>query len=372
MFTSTLGIRLVLWIGATVPRPAPPELLLALSNVEVTNDSGAGDGFQFTLTCGRNAIGDYTFVGSDLLKPKTRVVIGVVMGAMPEALIDGVITHTQFDPGSAPGQGTFTVMGNDLSVLMDLEEKNESYENQMDSVIVGRVLAGYASHGVVPAPTATMDVPIFTERIPRQHETDLKFLQRLASRNGYVFYLEPVTFGVTKGYWGPLVRTGIPQPALSKDLGAATNVKSLNFSCDALAVTATRGFIVDPFLHMAIPIPTLPSLRVPPLAAFPAPALRTTLQRETSKKNASSAAVTTLAATMNTPDPVTANGEVDAVRYGSVLRARGLVGVRGAGRTHDGLWYVKRVTHSVSRQDYSQKFSLSREGTGTLTPVVRP
>jgi hypothetical protein len=74
---------------------------------------------------------------------------------------------------------------------------------------------------------------------------------------------------------------------------------------------------------------------------------------------------------MNTTDPVTAEGEVDGVRYGAALRARKLVGLRGAGLTHDGFWYVRRVTHTVSRGEYSQKFSLSREGSGTLTPVVR-
>ncbi|MBI2925750.1 MAG: hypothetical protein HYY24_08605 [Verrucomicrobia bacterium] len=372
MFTSTLGIRLVFWLGPTVPLPAPVELLQSLSRVEVTNDSGAGDGFQITFACGRNALGEYTLVSSDSLKPKTRVILGVVMGASPEALIDGVITHKQFNPGAAPGQATLTVTGKDLTAVMDFEEKNDSFENQPDSVIVARVLAGYASYGIVPAPTVTADVPIMTERIPRQHETDLQFLQRLAKRNGYVFYLEPITFGATKAYWGPPVRAGLPQPALSVDLGSATNVKSLGFTNDALATTATKGVFVIPFLNIAVPIPTLPSLKIPPLAAAPAPALRTTLQRETANQSAATAAVTALASRMNAPDAATAEGEADSVRYGSVLRARGLVGLRGAGLTHDGFWYVKRVTHSITRNEYSQKFSLSREGSGTTTPAVIP
>jgi len=363
---------LVLWLGGTVPLPAPVELLQALSRVEVTNDSGAGDGFQMVFACGRDSLGGYTLVQSAQLQPKTRVIIGVTMGAMPEALIDGVITHTQFNPGTAPGQATFTVTGKDLTTLMDLEEKNESYPNQPDSVIVARLLAGYASYGVVPAPAPTAEVPIMTERIPRQHETDLQFLQRLARKNGYVFYLEPITFGATKAYWGPQVRAGLPQSALSLDMGSATNVKSLTFANDALAAMGTKGVFVDPFFKLTIPIPALPSLKIPPLAASPAPALRTTWQRETAKENVASAAVAALASTTNAPDAASAEGEADSARYGSVLRARGLVGVRGAGLTHDGFWYVKRVTHTITRNDYSQKFSLSREGSGALTPVVIP
>ncbi len=44
------------------------------------------------------------------------------------------------------------------------------------------ILDNYAQYGIVPPfqVTPTTDVPIETERIPRQHETDLKFIQRLA------------------------------------------------------------------------------------------------------------------------------------------------------------------------------------------------
>jgi len=69
---------------------------------------------------------------------------------------------------------------------------------------------------------------------------------------------------------------------------------------------------------------------------------------------------------------VTVSGELESVRYGNVLRPRGLVGLRGAGRTYDGTYYVRSVTHSISQLSYRQSFSLSREGTGALLPVVIP
>ena len=55
-----------------------------------------------------------------------------------------------------------------------------------------------------------------------------------------------------------------------------------------------------------------------------------------------------------------------------MLRARRLVGVRGAGLSYDGLYYVRRVTHRLERGRYTQCFSLSREGTGPTLPVVVP
>lgn len=371
MLDSILGIRLALLLGRSVPLPAPAGIMLALSRVEVTNDAESGDGFQLTFSCSRSILGDYDLMESRSLDPMTRVVIAVVFGVMPEVLIDGVITHSQFNPGNGPGQATLTVTGKDLTAVMDLEEKNESYENQPDFMIVTSVLSRYARFGLIPAASPTTDVPIMVERIPRQQETDLRFLQRLAERNGFVFYIEPLTLGVSKAYWGPQIRAGIPQPALSVDLGASTNTKSLSFSNDALAATGVRGVIVEPLTKMSIPIPELPSLKVPPLAMSPAKPFRTTLQRDSANQNPATAATRTLAATTNAPDSAQANGEVDGARYGNALRARKLVGVRGVGLTNDGFWYVKRVTHTLSRGEYSQQFSLSREGVGTLTPVVR-
>jgi hypothetical protein len=48
------------------------------------------------------------------------------------------------------------------------------------------------------------------------------------------------------------------------------------------------------------------------------------------------------------------------------------VGVRGVGTTYDGFYFVRRVTHAIKQGEYSQRFSLSRDGTGALLPVVRP
>ena len=55
-----------------------------------------------------------------------------------------------------------------------------------------------------------------------------------------------------------------------------------------------------------------------------------------------------------------------------MLQPRGLVGVRGAGFSYDGLWYVKRVTHNIRKEEYKQSFTLAREGRRIDDLVVRP
>ncbi len=376
MLSSVLGIRLLLWIGKSIPLPAPAAAMHALTRVQVVNDADGNDGFQMTFTLGKDKTGDYGLLAGGALDPDSRVALGVLLGATPEPLIAGVIYHHQVAPSNEPGLSTLTVMGRDLSVLLDLEEKNEQYKNQPDFLIVNQVLLNYARHGLLPPHqvTPTAEIPIELQRVVRQHETDLQFLRRLAQRNGFVFYVEPRVMGVMGAFWGPENRLSVPQPALSVNLGAATNVTTLNFAVDALAPVGSRGSFVEPITKTSIPIPPLPSLRVPPLAAQPVAARRTTLQRGTAKHGPGQAATAALAAAARAPDPVAATGELDTVRYGHVLRARRLVGVRGAGRTNNGPYYVSRVTHEIDvRQGkYTQSFTLKREGTGSLLPVVRP
>ena len=125
MLTSQLGIRMILLLGQSVPLPAPREALDALTRVEVTNDAAqTGDGFQITFMLSKNQPTDYSLLQSGALDPSTRVIIGVLLGASPEVLIDGIITHHQHAPTDEPGSSTLTVTGKDVSIMLDLEEKN--------------------------------------------------------------------------------------------------------------------------------------------------------------------------------------------------------------------------------------------------------
>lgn len=372
MLTSKLGIRLNLLLGKTVPVPASYEVMTALTQVTVTNDAQQQDGFQMTFALSKENAIDYGLVTSSFLQPFSRAIIGVLLGASLEILIDGVVEHHQLTPSNEPGMSLLTVTGRDVSTMLNLEEKNEEYPNQSDSLIITQIINGYAQYGLIPQITPTTDVPIEVQRIPRQHETDLQLIQRLAHNNGFVFYIEPLSLGSNRAYWGPEIRGGVSQPALTINLGASTNVKSLNFSNDALAPVGTAGSFVEPISKTSLPIPLLPSLRVPPLVPSPTPAKRRVLMRNTAHQSPLRAATAAIAREMQSPDSVTGQGELETVRYGHVLRARKLVDVRGVGFDYNGTYYVRRVTHTLSKENYTQSFSLSREGKGALLPTVRP
>jgi hypothetical protein len=371
MLLGTFGIRLMLLAGSTIPLPVSQDVMTAFSTAMVTNDAENVDGFSLTFTLSKEQL-DFGLISDGTFAPFTRVVIAVILGIDPEVLIDGWVTHQELSASDRAGMSTLTIIGRDMSAKLDLEEKNKPFTARSDALIARELLLPLMTYGVIPTVTDTTDFPIPMLRTPFQHETAFQFLKRIARRNGFVTYFEPVSVGVSKAYWGPKIRGGLPQPSLAVNMGPDDTAKSISFTNDALAPVTPAGTFIDPFLHQSLPIPQLPSLRIPPFSSSPATAYRTTLMRDTANKSPATSAIEMLAAGTNAPDAVDAQGECETARYGNILRARALVGVRGVGKTYDGIYYVSKVEHRIAVGKYDQRFSLKREGTGALLPVVVP
>jgi len=241
---------------------------------------------------------------------------------------------------------------------------------------VAQILANYATYGVIPKviPSVIVDVPIQTERTPAQTGTDLNYINQLAREVGYVFYLEPGPVpGANVAYWGPEVKTGVPQPALNINMDAQSNVESLSFGFDGFSKTLYLVKILIPESRQSItvPVPDITPLN-PPLGAKPIPPFRVEQLEDTAAFKAPEAASLALATASQSADVISGSGELDVLRYGHPLKARQLVGVRGAGVTYDGVYYVKSVTHNIKRGEYKQSFSLSRNALISLTPRLPP
>src|SRR5207245_1000857 len=103
------------------------------------------------------------------------------------------ITHQQLTPSQEPGKSTLTVTGEDVSVMMDMDEKTQTYPNMPDIVIVNKIILSYAQYGLIPnvIPPASLDVPLMVDWVPSYQGTDLSYIQQLAAKNAYVFYVEP-------------------------------------------------------------------------------------------------------------------------------------------------------------------------------------
>jgi len=354
----------------------------ALAGVEVQVDDTGQSGFKLTFSIDKQSPLNILFLltnGLPLLF--MRVVIAAIVNGVTNVLIDGVITENHIAPGDKGSNSTLTLMGKDLTVLMD--QSNESglpFPAMPAEVRINLILLKYLLFGVVPLviPSVLLFVPLPIDQIPSQQGTDLQYIKYLAEQAGYVFYIEPgPTPGISKAYWGPQVKVGPVQPALSVDLDAYTNVESMSFSFDQQKNKIPLIYIYNSETGISIPIPLPPITPLnPPLGLIPPlptnllPPDLTPLRDDLAKKPIPQAIMMGLAAAAQNAEAVTCQGSLDVTRYRGVLKARQLVGVRGAGPAFDGLYYVKSVTHKIKRGEYKQDFTLTRNGLVSTVPTV--
>jgi hypothetical protein len=372
------GFYLTLLIGPVIPVPVPQSVLDALTGVQITNtaEPGVASGFQLTFTLSNQSPLHTIFLlsgGSQL--PIMRVIMVVTVNGIPDVLIDGVITKQDVSPGNDPGHSTLTLTGVDLTALMNLIDfSGIPYPAMPAEARVLVILAKYLMFGIVPLviPSIMIDVPIPVDRIPRHKGTDLQYVNQLADEVGYVFYISPGPVpGANVAYWGPEIKVGVPQPALNINMDAHTNIESLSFSFDTEHKTLPVIFIVNKETHVPIPIP-IPDITPlnPPLGLIPPIPKKIEFMSETAKLSPIQAVLIGLTKAARSSDAVTGTGSLDVLRYGRILKARQLVGVRGVGMAFDGLYFVKSVTHNIKHGEYKQSFTLTRNGLISTVPKV--
>jgi hypothetical protein len=368
-------------IGPVIPLTIPRTALDALSEVEVKIDDVGQSGFQLIFSIDKQSPLQILFLltgGMPLLF--MRVVIVATVNGVANVLMDGVITNNQISPGDKGSNSTLTITGKDLTALMN--QSNWSgfpFPACPPEIRVEMLLLKYALFGVtaliIPAIMTDISVPI--ERTPVQQGTDLEYMQLLAEEAGYVFYLDPGPGpGMSIAYWGPQIKVGPVQPALSADMDAYTNVESLHFNFDQEKnrLPIVYSYNEDTGVTIRIPLPPITPLN-PPLGLIPP--LPTNImgdlqphRDDLAKRPIPQIVMMGLAAAAQYAEAVSCEGSLDVTRYGGILKARRLVGVRGAGRAFDGLYYVKSVTHKIKRGEYKQNFTLTRNGLVSTVPTV--
>ncbi len=407
-----MAIQVTLKIGPDPPPAATDEIIRTLQEVEVMRGNTAPAGFQLTFRAVRydplyeadeedESKAEWPLLKDDTLAPFNRVQLSVqIEDGDDTVLMDGFITRQEINVN---GDGsTIVLTGEDLSVKMDLFEISAEYQELRTSAVVKKILGQYSSIGLTPDVTAPDGESAPTDYVPQQNCSDRFYLQILAAQNGFEFYVQPgESAGDNTAYWGPPVANQSPVPdsqtALISQMQNRDNVESISLAYDALAPTLAFGQVLDlsktpaesaavaigsatqkPSLSTGGAIPSSPAgsgLAQDPttfssdlknlavrgrISNYPGHPLAEAKQLAQAKTNRSINEV------------VTIQGELDAARYGEVLRAPGLVDVLGIGDKYGGTFAVKEVTHSLKFEDerwqYRQKFTLTRGGLGYKTP----
>lgn len=357
------AVMLTLLMGPVAVSPAPVAVIEALDSAQVTSAVGQRSGFQLGFTYSKTSPIARTLLPGGFFDPMIRVVLVATLRGTPKVLADGPIKRQDVIATGVPGENRLTITGEDVSGYMDaIDFTGFIFPAMPPFARVALMVAKYAAFGLIPLtipqPFQSLDTPI--ERYAHQQGTDYEYATKLAKDAGYEFYVTPGPApGVNTAYWGPQIRVGAVQPALTIDMDHASNVESMSFSADGNAAILPFGHVKVANFSVPVPVPDIGILK-PPLAARPLIPTRTKLL-ETDKMKMPEVMMALLAG-RGGADPLTASGVMDLTRYGRPLAARSLVGVRGAGLAHDGLWFVRSVTHTLGRGSWKQAFQLSRDG----------
>ena len=246
------GFTVTLMMGRTIAVPVPQPVTDALLNTQVTVTAGSAGGFQLTFALSKESPLSQVMLPTGFFDPKTRVILVVVLNGTPTVLMDGIVVRQELQTSNDPGAATLVITGEDLTAAMDLADVRACYPAMSSDNQVRAICAKYAEFGLIPAvvPPVLLETKSPTDQITVQSGTDLQYIRSLAGDAGYVFYIDPGPApGANVAYWGPEIRTGIPQPALSVNMDAATNVESLSFSFDGRSRTQMTITIIEPAMQ---------------------------------------------------------------------------------------------------------------------------
>ena len=367
---SEITLSLMMWPGLD---PVPRAVMEAVTEVSVRTGAGGPTPSGFELKFATSKLSQITtqLLPSGYFDPPTRVVIAATMLGATTVLMDGVITQQDVVPSDESGKSVLSIKGEDLTRMMDVIDFGAliAYPAMPAEARVALMVAKYVPlYQIVPLiiPSVLVDVPLPTDTIPQQSGTDLAYINTLAERVGYTFYLVPgPTPGMSMAYWGPKLQLAIPflatPPPLAIDWDGRSNVESLQFSFDGFKKTQ---FVVlvkidDIPVPLVVPVPDVTPLS-PPLGQKDPVALKWTPLVGLSGYTPIEAAVIALAKAADSANVISGQGTLDVVRYGSILPARTVVQVQGAGITYDGEYFVSSVTHTMKQGSYKQSFTLVR------------
>jgi phage protein D len=351
----------------TIDGQAPEsELLAAIEQVEVEDHADLADMLRLRVgvSVSEDGSGWTTLDDGPFTRLKKLKVEATVGSGNAEALIEAHVIETSASLSNEPGKSALTVVAMDPTVLMTLEERIKPWPNMADSDIASAI---FGDHGFSPDVESTQPSRDEARQTTIQRGSDIQFLKQLAGRNGYECFVEvdPAS-GTVKGHFHPPRVEETAQGVLSVSMGEATNVNSFSARFDMLKPVEAKvtGLEVDDQSDQQAEIQgtALKELGGESTASSDKP--RKVLLTETGLAQSGELQTLAQAVVDSSAFAITAEGELNAVAYGGILRAKRPVLVRGAGTRFSGGYYVERVLHSFTPQGYSQRFTLRRNGLG--------
>jgi phage protein D len=339
--------------------PAPEPLVDAVQQIEVDCSIDEASVLRITFGITATEIGDWSILDLDPFRPLTPLQLRVQRGvAPPEALINAFVTqHDVTYSGGGGSKLELTAM--DATYTMNLAEQATSWPNLPDSAIATAI---FGQHTIVPQVDSTTPVLTEPEGTTIQRGTDIRFLRRLAKRNGFDCYVQPEPLsGLDVGHFHRRQLMGMPQAVLSVEMGTETNVSDFSIRYELTRATGALAANLDVLTKT-------PQPAVAPVALEQPLGIEGTLMRELPPPMARPAhtGLPRAAELQRATQAIVDRSSWAVIAEGTVgldvppLRPGGLVSIRGAGRLHNGSYFLTRVHHTIKPGCIEQRFEAAR------------
>jgi hypothetical protein len=317
------------------------DIVADIVEVETEEDVPAADVLRLRLALHLDARGSWNYVDDERFQVWRRVSLRAGYHGSTAMLFDGYVTHTRIV--MIHGEESYLeVYGMDATAIMDLEERQRAWPNKRDDEIALTIFSSYGLSAEVEDTVAGHPENASTVM---QADTDIRFLRRLAFRNGFECFVR----GGAGFFRSPNMQEA-PQAPLAIEFGGETNLTELRLSVDGTAATVVGMHRVDPVDKRVQSRERATSPRRA-LGARPLAELRSTLpggraivrevaansiEMEGRLRHAYHAA----------NEFLRTEGEIDSATYRNVLHAKRLVTIKGVGC---GICSPPTATRSISK-----------------------
>jgi phage protein D len=349
--------------------PATSSLLGSIQLIEVEDHSEMADMLRIRVAVSVKDSGSgWTVVDDSVFERLTSIKLSVTVGSGKAVTIfNGYVIENDIEFSNQPNGSVLTAVAMDPTVLMHLEERVKAWPNMADSDVASAIFSG-SDYGFTPVVQATNYAPHEDDHTVMQRGTDIQFLQQLANANGYECYIDlNEDSGDVEGHFHPPTTDDNPQFTLTINMGSATNVNRFRARYDMLGPTIATGTTVD-FEQKSNESGQADSSNQTSLGSDDSTS--TDRPRKVLLSGlgmGQSAEVQRYAQSVvdRSSWAITAEGELNTAAFGSILRAKQPITVRGVGREFSGLYYVYKVVHLISSDgNYLQRFTLRRNALG--------
>lgn len=348
--------------------PASPDLLQAIRQIEVEDHANMADMLRLQVVMGvDDGATGWSFVDDEIFARLANIRITVAVGSgQAETLINAYVIDTNATFANQPGSSILNVVAMDPTVLMNLEEKVKPWPNMADSDVANAMFSS-PEYKFTPIVDAIKWRRQENDQTMIQRGTDIQFLQQLARRNGFEVYVETNGFtGIVEGHFHAPRLDLPPQGVLSVNMRDATNVNSFNARFDMLQPSTAQATNLD-VESRENQQAQVASSRLTALGretALTAQRQRRVLPSQTGLTRTGELQAYAQAVADQSALAITAEGELNTVAYGGLMRAKRPILVRGAGQQFSGTYYVERVHHILTTGSYKQNFTLRRNAVG--------